>query len=207
VQTLRHEFRTLRKRRYRLADKALQRLHQRLLRQWRRLSPLLLVRAQDGCLIEGHGDLRAEHVYLLSAVLMIDRLVLSQRLRTLDPWDEAGFLALDCQRLGRPKVARQLLAAYDAQRVPKLHPSLVHFYQAMRACTRARLAIVHLDEARYRGQRKWRSQARLWLNLAQQCAADDRHTLAGRGRPDFDAMADAPGRRTWRRDRHAGRRH
>lgn len=169
LRTLREDFRILRKRRYRLARAPLLRLQDGLLREWRRLTPLLLLRAHDSCLIEGHGDLRAEHVYLEAPVLMIDRLDLSARLRTLDPWDEAAFLALDCRRLGGNRVARQLLADYAEQGQAKPPPSLLHFYQAVRACTRARLAITHLDEARYRGQRKWRMQTRRWLSMAEQC--------------------------------------
>jgi aminoglycoside phosphotransferase family enzyme len=44
--------------------------------------------------------------------------------------------------------------------------ALVHFYQSLRACMRARIAIWHLKESSLTDPSKWTTQARDYLRLA-----------------------------------------
>ena len=51
-------------------------------------------------IVDGHGDLRPEHICLGDPVRIIDCLEFNARLRMVDPFDEIAFLCLECQRLG-----------------------------------------------------------------------------------------------------------
>jgi aminoglycoside phosphotransferase family enzyme len=128
-------------------------------------------RLRSGCVIEGHGDLRAEHVYIGEPPAVIDCIEFSRALRIADGADEIAFLALECERLGAADLGSLLLARYGelSGRLPD--PCLVRFYQSMRAVTRARLTIRHLDEEAFRHSPEWRRRALHYLALAQaRCA-------------------------------------
>lgn len=127
---------------------------------------VLDARVRAGWIVEGHGDLRPEHVWLGEPLAIIDCLEFSAELRTLDVADELGFLALECERLGAPQLGRALFDAFAdiAGDVPD--PALVDFYQAFRACVRANIAIRHLRDACYRDDPKWPRRARQYLALA-----------------------------------------
>ena len=124
-------------------------------------------RIRNGHIVEGHGDLRAEHVCIAGAVAVIDCLEFSRELRTLDVADEIAFLALDCERLQAPALAEVLLQAYYVQANDTPPAALVHFYQSLRAGIRARIAIRHLDETGCSQPALWIQRAMLWLSLAQ----------------------------------------
>ncbi|HET9715097.1 MAG TPA: hypothetical protein VFP60_02830 [Pseudolabrys sp.] len=51
-------------------------------------------------IVDGHGDLRLEHIWLNEQVTIIDCLEFNPRLRVVDPFDEVAFLSLECDRLG-----------------------------------------------------------------------------------------------------------
>ncbi|HKZ74273.1 MAG TPA: hypothetical protein VJ011_09415, partial [Steroidobacteraceae bacterium] len=67
------------------------------------------VRARARRVVDCHGDLRPEHVYLGPPLAIIDRLEFSPDLRAMDPLEELAFLALECRRLGGEASARLLL--------------------------------------------------------------------------------------------------
>src|SRR5690606_26922993 len=69
-------------------------------------------RALAGHVVEGHGDLRPEHVCLEPAPVVIDCLEFDRALRLVDAADELAFLALECERLGDATVGERVLAAY-----------------------------------------------------------------------------------------------
>jgi len=123
-------------------------------------------RIDQGCMVEGHGDLRAEHVFVSDMVGAIDCLEFSAPLRQLDRADEIGFLALDCERLGDEAAGKALLAHYQVIANDYPPPALLHFYQSLRAAVRARLAILRLSEQSYRPSQAWVDRAQRWLQLA-----------------------------------------
>ena len=141
----------------------------------RRHEDVLAARVRAGRIVEGHGDLRPEHVWLGTPPAIIDCLEFSLALRTVDSADEFGFLALECERAGAPELGRVLLsraAALTGDRVP---PRLVDFHQALRGCVWAGIALWHLKESRYRGMPIWRERSSCYLELA---AAHARRCLA-----------------------------
>lgn len=124
-------------------------------------------RVRDGKIVEGHGDLRPEHVCLVPDVVVIDCLEFSRELRITDPVDELGFLALECERLGAAQAGTQLLCSYSELSGDRPNAALVHFYQSYRACLRSMIAITHLDEEKFRYSPQWRRRAGEYLQLAQ----------------------------------------
>lgn len=126
----------------------------------------LEARVRAGRVVEGHGDLRPEHVWLGEPLAIIDCLEFSAELRTLDTADELAFLALECERLGAPQLGNALFEAFAEFTGDVPEPALVDFYQAFRACVRANIAIRHLREACYRDDPKWPRRARQYLALA-----------------------------------------
>ncbi len=120
-----------------------------------------------GAIVEGHGDLRPEHVCLDGAPQVIDCLDLSRALRTQDAADDLGFLALECARLGAPGLGDALVAGYRRASGDDAPVAIVAFYQSVRACVRARLAIAHLREPALAQDARWRGRADDYLATAQ----------------------------------------
>ncbi|RJG04110.1 hypothetical protein [Noviherbaspirillum sedimenti] len=129
---------------------------------------LFAQRLAAGKIVEGHGDLRPEHICLRPALAIIDCLEFSRDLRIVDAVDELGFLAMECARLGAPELGRHLLNAYSEASGDWPSPALLGFYQSFRACLRARIAIRHLHEEKFRYSAEWRRRAMEYLALAQQ---------------------------------------
>jgi aminoglycoside phosphotransferase family enzyme len=132
-------------------------------------------RVQQGHIVEGHGDLRPEHVCLLEVPVVIDCLEFNREFRIVDPADELGYLALECERLQAPQVGRWLLDGYAEASGDVPPAGLVHFYQSCRATLRAKLALWHLRDDGRHPPGKWVATARAYLELAQ------RHADSARG--------------------------
>jgi aminoglycoside phosphotransferase family enzyme len=128
---------------------------------------LLEQRARSGRLIEGHGDLRPEHVCLEDEPVVIDCLEFNREFRIADAADELAFLAMECDRLGAPEVGERVFRAYTAATGDDPPAALIAFYKAVRACLRARLAILHVNELPREAWGKWRALATDYLERAQ----------------------------------------
>ncbi|ABI57078.1 conserved hypothetical protein [Alkalilimnicola ehrlichii MLHE-1] len=158
--------------RFALPKGALQRVLDALDRWLEAGAPALRERARAGRIVEGHGDLRPEHVCLCDTPVVIDGLEFSLALRQVDPFDELAFLGMECDRLGAPwigpRLIRQCGEALDD------HPGapLLAFYTAYRACLRARLALAHLLEPDPRSPERWVPLAADYLSLAERAAAN-----------------------------------
>jgi aminoglycoside phosphotransferase family enzyme len=129
-----------------------------------RLRPPLAARA--GRVVEAHGDLRPEHVYLGRPPVIVDRLEFDLRLRQLDPVDELAFLAMECDRLGAPWVGADAFAALADSIGGQPDQRLVPFHKSLRAAMRARLALGHLADPAAPGPSPWLAQAIACLALA-----------------------------------------
>jgi aminoglycoside phosphotransferase family enzyme len=125
-------------------------------------------RVTSGKIVEGHGDLRPEHICVEAQPQIIDCLEFSRGFRILDRADELAFLALECERLGAPELKRRIFETYGELTGDRPHPALVHFYQSHRACLRAKMSIWHLKDPALRAHPKWPAQARDYLRLAHE---------------------------------------
>ena len=138
--------------------------HLRLFLQHQR--ELLAARVRGGRIVEGHGDLRPEHIWLGTPPAIIDCLEFSVELRTVDSADELAFVALECERAGAAALGSALLQEFAALSGDAPPAELVAFYQGLRGCVRAGIALWHLKEPRYRGSPVWRERATQYLQLA-----------------------------------------
>ena len=129
-------------------------------------SDLLAERVQRRHIVDGHGDLRPEHIFLGDPVWVIDCLEFNARLRMVDPLDEIAFLCLECERLGAAWAAKYLQRRFTHLLDGSYPDELFTFYRCHRATLRARLAIAHLLEAAPRTPEKWPVLARSYLRLA-----------------------------------------
>jgi aminoglycoside phosphotransferase family enzyme len=123
-------------------------------------------RVDEGRIVEGHGDLRPEHVCLAPEPAIIDCLEFSFELRVLDPADELAFLALECERLGDARVGRFFLDAYREVTGDEPPQELLHFHRVYRALRRATIAVWHLRDPAVSDHAQWRERARRYLELA-----------------------------------------
>ncbi len=126
---------------------------------------LLRARVAAGRIVDGHGDLRPEHVCLSTPPVVIDCLEFNERLRQVDPFDEITFLGLDCTRLGAAWIGPLLLARLSAALRDVVDPRLLGFYARYRACIRARLALAHLAETAPREPQRWQPLAHAYLKI------------------------------------------
>jgi aminoglycoside phosphotransferase family enzyme len=126
---------------------------------------LLAGRLARGCIVDGHGDLRPEHVHLGPPVRVIDRLEFDDRLRWADPYDEATYFGLECRRLGAPWVERRMVDGFS-KTLPPPPARLLAFYRCYRAALRARLSIEHLRDPQPRTPERWRPQTEAYLAVA-----------------------------------------
>jgi len=133
----------------------------------RRRHDLLLQRLEDRRIVEGHGDLRPEHICLGSAPRIIDCLEFRADLRALDPVDELAFLAMECERLGVRSIGPVLFRSYCRRTRDCPAPVLITFYKAIGALIRARIAILHLREKPVRDPEKWPRRAAEYLEIAR----------------------------------------
>lgn len=127
-------------------------------------------RVAEGRVVEGHGDLRPEHVCLDPGPVVIDCLEFDRELRLLDPVDELAFLALECERLGDRALGERLLGLYGELSGDHPAPQLADFYRSHRACVRAKLAVGHLREPALANPQKWLFRAQTYLQLAERYA-------------------------------------
>lgn len=102
-------------------------------------STLLAPRAPAGCVVEAHGDLRPEHVFLDDPPAIIDCLEFDRELRLLDRAEELSFLELECARLGRATVGRSIARGCLELLGDDCPDALLAFYRSHRAATRAKL--------------------------------------------------------------------
>jgi aminoglycoside phosphotransferase family enzyme/predicted kinase len=79
----------------------------------RRLLPLMQARAAAGRYVDGHGDVRLDHVAVLDEqIIVLDCVEFSETLRHVDRLSDAAFLDMDLRSKGHPKFADQFRAAY-----------------------------------------------------------------------------------------------
>jgi aminoglycoside phosphotransferase family enzyme len=129
-------------------------------------SPLITARVRGRHIVDGHGDLRPEHIWLGDPVRIIDCLEFNPALRAVDPFDEMAFLSLECERFGCAWAASHIGRRAHHLLPDGLSATLFAFYRCHRASLRARLAAAHLLEPDPRTPEKWRRLARTYLRLA-----------------------------------------
>jgi aminoglycoside phosphotransferase family enzyme len=156
--------------RYGLPSAPIERVTAAQLRFLERQGAALDERARDNRIVDAHGDLRPEHIFLNDEPKIIDCLEFKREFRLLDPVDELSFLAMECERLGAGGIGDRILGGYLAASGDAPPDRLVWFYKAYRACLRAKIAIWHIADHEIRDTEKWRKRASDYLALAERYA-------------------------------------
>lgn len=126
-------------------------------------------RVADGRIVEGHGDLRPEHVYFAPSPIVIDCIEFNRDFRQIDVADELAFLALECEYLGAPQVGEQVIESYREASGDRFCSALLEFYKTYRACVRAKVLALRAEQTAEDQRASLLSDARRYLELA------DRH--------------------------------
>lgn len=119
-------------------------------------------------IIEGHGDLRPEHVCLTSPPVIFDRIEFASEMLMIDIFDEVNYLGLECAMLGAPWIGGLVRTAMEKAGFAAPSDGLMKAYTVFRCMTRARLSIDHLKERQPRTPEKWPRQAQGYLTRAAQ---------------------------------------
>ncbi|MGC3969606.1 MAG: hypothetical protein QM775_20325 [Pirellulales bacterium] len=104
------------------------------------------VRVKAGRVIDGHGDLRPEHICLESPPVVYDCVEFSADFRRVDVTDELTFLEMECAKLGRRDVGQAVFQAYIAASGDRVPDALRAFYESYRACVRAKVAALRFKQ-------------------------------------------------------------
>lgn len=109
-------------------------------------SPWLARRRQKE--IDGHGDLRLDHIYLLgSEVQIIDCVEFSPEIRQVDPYEDLAFTTMGLRLDQREDLARDLALSYLHRMSDVRGYLLMDLYEIYRACVRLMVDSLQLDGA------------------------------------------------------------
>jgi predicted kinase len=155
-------------------------IHRRAMEFVRGRAALFSRRIDQGRIVDGHADLLADDIFCLpDGPALLDCLEFDDRLRYLDGIDDAGFLAMDLEYLGRPDLALFFLESYRHLAHDDAPQSLQHFYIAYRAGVRAKVDCVRYTQGHL--QSAGDARAHLDIALAHLRAGSVRLILVGGG--------------------------
>ena len=98
-------------------------------------------RIGQGAVVDGHGDLLAEDIFMLpDGPRILDCLDFDDQLRYVDRIDDVACLSMDLEHLGSARAGQDFLEAYLRASGDRPPTSLVHHYIAYRAFMRAKVA-------------------------------------------------------------------
>jgi aminoglycoside phosphotransferase family enzyme/predicted kinase len=153
-----------------LPPSAIERVHAFQLQLLKLQPEVFDARARTGKIVEGHGDLRPEHICLTEPPAIFDCIEFSADFRSLDVVDELAFLAAECDFLGADWVGSRLFARYcelSGDRPPEV---LLDFYKSYRACVRAKVAALRADQVQGQECEAATAEALRHLQLADKYA-------------------------------------
>lgn len=106
-------------------------------------------RIEERCIVDGHADLLAEDIFWVdNRPVLLDCLEFSDELRYIDRIDDAAFLAMDLEFLGRKDLADYFMDRYAAYSGDTSPLSLRDFYIGYRAVVRAKVDCVKLTQGK-----------------------------------------------------------
>jgi uncharacterized protein len=104
-------------------------------------------RIRDERIVDGHGDLLADDIFCLpDGPEILDCLEFDDSLRYVDTIDDAAFLAMDLEFLGRKDLGEFFLEQYSRLAADPAPQSLKDFYVGYRALVRAKVDCVRVAQ-------------------------------------------------------------
>jgi uncharacterized protein len=94
-------------------------------------------RVCDGRIVEAHGDLRPDHIYLDEEPTFIGCITGNEVMRWSDVADDLALLAMECDRQGAAEVGNRIKECYIIQSGDVIDNDLFTFYKCYRAQGRA----------------------------------------------------------------------
>jgi aminoglycoside phosphotransferase family enzyme/predicted kinase len=132
--------------------------------------PLFTRRIEEGFIVDGHGDLLADDIFYVDGEpALLDCLEFDDHLRYVDCIDDAAFLAMDLEFLGRKGLGEHFLERYAVHSPDTAASSLRDFYIAYRAVVRAKVDCVRL----------WQGKTEAAEDAARHLAIATRHLEDG----------------------------
>ncbi len=142
---------------------------------------LLETRAELGRVVDAHGDLRPEHVFLAEDPQIIDCLEFEPELRLLDAAAEIVFLGLECERMNHRALAENILKLYLDMADDPAEPALLDFYRSIAALSRALVSAWHVLDIEPADAETWIRKANWYLDAAQASINDAASRAASAG--------------------------
>jgi aminoglycoside phosphotransferase family enzyme/predicted kinase len=105
-----------------------------------------LIDHRSALAIDGHGDIRAEHVLLRDPIEVVDCVEFDRHLRELDPARDLAFLLMDLEARGWGGPAMHVLRSYAAAGGDPGPPHLLAFYSFERALVRAKVDLIRAGQ-------------------------------------------------------------
>ena len=124
-------------------------------------------RVRRGRVVDGHGDLRPEHICLSDPPMVFDCLEFSPEFRQIDVLDELAFLAAECDFLHASWIGNQLLDRFAAAEYGETN-ELIAFYKSYRACVRAKVAALRSDQLEGAEHARFVEEAKRRLEFADE---------------------------------------
>lgn len=120
-------------------------------------------------IVDGHGDLRLDHIYILPGadadeIRIIDCVEFNAQLRAVDPYEDLAFTTMSLKVAGRPDLAARLIADYAAWTGDFTGLRLLRLYEIYRASVRAKIDWFLFQEAET-GERRDYYQGRFFAYL------------------------------------------
>ncbi len=139
-----------------------------------RWKPLFEDRIRSGKIVDGHGDLRTDHIYFLpdSRIQLIDCIEFNDRLRCIDAASDIGFLGMDLEFRGEDDLAAALMKTYVKLTDDCQAYAVLPFYKCYRAMVRCKVGCIRLtsgavySEERAEGYREAERHLELALRYA-----------------------------------------
>ena len=127
---------------------------------------LFKARVIQEAIVEGHGDLRPEHICLEDHCVIFDCLEFSRDLRVMDYAEELAYLSLECLHLGASDLGNQIFDIYCSVSKARIPEIVRCFYACYRALLRSRLCIWHVYDCPSEKHEHWRREAYRYLQTA-----------------------------------------
>ena len=107
-------------------------------------------RITDGRIVDGHADLLTDDVFCMpEGPVLLDCLEFDDQLRYVDGIDDAAFLAMDLEFLGRKDLGDYFLKQYSRHAGDTAPSTLTDFYIAYRAVVRAKVDCVRVAQGHH----------------------------------------------------------
>ena len=113
----------------------------------------LLERGARGLVVDGHGDLRAEHVLLTDPIQVVDAVEFDPGLRLADVACDLGFLVMDIEGRQEPDLAAALVAGYRTAGGDPGDDALLAAMACYRALVRAKVDVVRAGQGEPQARR------------------------------------------------------